>query len=90
MSEEIDKKSKYHHGDLYNALIQSGSEVIRSKGLSALSLREVAKKLQVSHTAPYRHFKDKNALMVAIAQKAYDQLGMQMHAIFSGLFHQSD
>ena len=76
-----DKRRKYHHGDLYNALIESGSDVIKSKGLKGLSLREVAKTLGVSHTAPYRHFKDKNALMLAIAQKEYDRLGLKMQHI---------
>tara|TARA_Y100000817_G_scaffold292028_1_gene263948 strand:+ start:1611 stop:2240 length:630 start_codon:yes stop_codon:yes gene_type:complete len=76
-----EKKHKYHHGDLYNALIDSGSQVIREKGLNSLSLREVAKRLNVSHTAPYRHFKDKNALMVAIAQKEYDRLGKEMQKV---------
>ncbi|HSO20249.1 MAG TPA: TetR/AcrR family transcriptional regulator [Desulfosarcina sp.] len=64
----------YHHGNLRRALIQAGSRMIEDKGLAALSLREVARAAGVSHTAPYRHFKDKADLLAAIAQVGFEQL----------------
>ena len=56
-----DPSSKYHHGNLKQALIEAGQLILIEKGLNGLSLRETAKAAGVSHTAPYRHFKDKEA-----------------------------
>ncbi len=70
----------YHHGDLKNALIQAGIEILSKEGSQALSLRKVAKKVGVSHTAPYAHFADKQALIAAIAAAGYKQLYQQLVA----------
>lgn len=64
----------YHHGNLRQALIEAGREVLIAKGISGLSLRETAKNAGVSHTAPYRHFKDKDALLAAIAESGFENL----------------
>lgn len=66
--------STYHHGDLKNALIQAGIDIISEKGIQELSIRNAAKRIGVSHTAPYRHFKSKEELVVAIAVKGFDIL----------------
>jgi AcrR family transcriptional regulator len=66
--------SRYHHGDLRNALIQAAGQVLVEKGAAGLSLREVAKVAGVSHAAPYRHFRDKAALMRALAQAGFERL----------------
>jgi AcrR family transcriptional regulator len=66
--------SHYHHGDLKNALIQAGIKILSRDGLSALSLRNVAKQAGVSHTAPYAHFADKQALIAAIAAAGFAKL----------------
>ena len=63
----IKMRSKFHHGDLRNALIQSGLQILAQESIQALSLRKVAKSAGVSEAAPYRHFKDKEALLAAIA-----------------------
>lgn len=64
----------YHHGDLRRSLIQCASKMIEEKGLAGLSLREVARAAGVSHTAPYRHFRDKADLLAAIAQVGFEKL----------------
>ena len=58
---------KYHHGDLKNALIKAGIEILAKEGVQGLSLRKVALKAGVSHTAPYSHFTDKQSLIAAIS-----------------------
>ena len=68
------KKKTYHHGDLKNALIKAGVEILAKDGVSGLSLRKVAKKAGVSHTAPYSHFADKQALIAAISTEGFRQL----------------
>lgn len=70
-----EKKGKpYHHGNLQNSLISAAIALMQEKGPNAFSLREVAKKAGVSHGAPYRHFKDKAALLSAIAQSGFRAL----------------
>ena len=66
--------NKYHHGDVKNAIISVGMDIINEKGVENLSIRSAAKRIGVSHTAPYRHFKNKEELLVAIAVKGFDIL----------------
>jgi AcrR family transcriptional regulator len=56
----------YHHTDLKNTLISAGLAILAEDGISELNLRAVARRAEVSHTAPYRHFADKDALIVAM------------------------
>ena len=62
---------RYHHGDLRHALIHTGLEVIDREGLQALSIRRLAAKIGVSHTAPIYHFANKNELIGAIATEGF-------------------
>ncbi|MFC3577939.1 TetR/AcrR family transcriptional regulator [Streptomyces yaanensis] len=67
-------RRRYHHGDLRSALLTRAEETLREKGPAALSLRELARDLGVSHAAPSRHFKDKQALLDALALTGFDRL----------------
>ena len=71
-------KETYHHGDLRNSLISAGKKVLREEGLEALSLRRVAREADVSAAAPYRHFKDKIALLSAISETGFVKLRSMM------------
>jgi AcrR family transcriptional regulator len=70
----------YHHGNLRNALLQAGESLLEEKGVGDLSLREVAKATGVSHSAPYRHFRDKNSLLAALGTVGYRRLAEAMEA----------
>ena len=59
-------KDNYHHGNLRCALINAGIKLINEEGEANLSLRKVASLCDVSHSAPYAHFKDKEELIEAI------------------------
>src|SRR5919108_421380 len=65
----------YHHGDLRAALLTSAERTLREKGTAALSLRELARDIGVSHAAPGRHFKDKQSLLDALALAGFERLG---------------
>lgn len=77
MKKKIGKRS-YHHGNLKVALVQAALKVIESEGIEALSLREIASLVGTSHTAPYRHFQDKNELLAAVAEEGFRALNRQM------------
>lgn len=68
----------YHHGDLRNALVQAAFQILSEKGVSGLSLREVARRTGVSHAAPYHHFSDKEALIAAVCDHGYHLLQQEM------------
>jgi AcrR family transcriptional regulator len=65
---------RYHHGDLRAALLERAEQTLRDKGVEALSLRELARDLCVSHSAPSRHFRDKRALLDALALAGFGRL----------------
>ena len=67
-------KKTYHHGDLRNSLIDTALTLLAQYGVADLSLREVAKVAGVSHTAPYRHFRDKAALLEAMAIVGFNKI----------------
>ncbi|MFE9444824.1 TetR/AcrR family transcriptional regulator [Streptomyces sp. NPDC006602] len=68
----------YHHGDLRSALLAGAERTLREKGVGSLSLRELARETGVSHAAPGRHFKDKQALLNALALAGYERLAQTL------------
>ncbi|MFE5118223.1 TetR/AcrR family transcriptional regulator [Streptomyces sp. NPDC056669] len=74
----------YHHGDLRAALLTRAEETLRERGPAALSLRELARDLGVSHNAPSRHFKDRQALLDALALGGYERMTEVMLASQAG------
>ena len=60
---------RYHHGDLRSALIETGLAWLATRQGDDISLREVARLAGVSATAVYRHFPDKQALIVALCER---------------------
>ena len=73
-------KNSYHHGDLRQSLIDGAIALINEMGLDSLSLRQVARRVGVSHNAPYRHFADKEALLAAVSEQGFQALSLAMKA----------
>jgi len=67
-------KPPYHHGRLAEALIAAGVALLEERGAGALSLRAAARRAGVSHAAPYRHFRDRDALLAAVAAEGFRRL----------------
>lgn len=76
---------RYHHGDLPNALRRAAVEVIGERGLGAFSLREVARRAGVSHTAPAHHFGDVRGLLTSVAAEGFDTLAAAMERAVEGV-----
>lgn len=68
----------YHHGNLRIALLDAAADILAREGVTKLSLRGVARGAGVSQTAPYRHFKDKAALLAAVAARGFQGLANAM------------
>lgn len=71
-----DDERPYHHGDLRQALIDTGIELAREGGPNAIVLREAARRLGVSRTAAYRHFANYDELVGAVKRRALTELGL--------------
>ena len=74
----------YHHGALREALLEQAQRTVRDRGADALSLRELAREVGVSHGAPRRHFPDRQALLDAVAEAGFDRLGAELRAAADG------
>jgi AcrR family transcriptional regulator len=68
----------YHHGNLREALLEAAIRLIAEVGPTAFTLREVARRAGVSHNAPYRHFRDRDDLMAAVAAEGFRELKQAM------------
>jgi AcrR family transcriptional regulator len=64
----------YHHGSLRDFLLAEGRKLLMEEGPQAVTLRGLAKRAGVSHSAPDRHFRDRDALLDAIAAEGFEEL----------------
>lgn len=74
-------KAAYHHGDLRAALLSSALSLMEESGVEQLSLRAVARRAGVSRGAPYHHFKNKEAMVAAVAAHGFEQVVHGMQAV---------
>lgn len=72
--------ASYHHGNLRAALVETGLAMARESGPDGVALREVARRVGVSHNAAYRHFADREQLLAEIAGHGMDLLTEAMEA----------
>ncbi|HSB18755.1 MAG TPA: TetR/AcrR family transcriptional regulator [Anaeromyxobacteraceae bacterium] len=73
-------RGRYHHGALRAALVSTALRVVAEEGVGALSLRDLARRLGVSHAAPAHHFPDRTSLLVALAGDGFARLGEDLAA----------
>lgn len=71
---------KHHHGNLREALITAGIELLEGGGIEALTLRKCAAKAGVSHAAPAHHFNGLISLKAAIIARCYRMFSNSMEA----------
>jgi AcrR family transcriptional regulator len=70
--------NSYHHGHLREELLRLGLEALETEGADELSLRSLSERAGVSKTAPYRHFRDKELFLGALADEGFRLLCMEL------------
>jgi AcrR family transcriptional regulator len=70
----------YHHGNLREALVEAALELIGAKGPGGFTFAEAARHAGVSPAAPYRHFRDRDALLAEVAARGFQRFEQQLGA----------
>jgi AcrR family transcriptional regulator len=73
-------RRSYHHGNLREALIEAALDLIAEKGPAGFTFAEAARHAGVSPAAPYRHFRDRDALMADVALRGFERFEQQLAA----------
>lgn len=74
------RRRGYHHGNLKEVLVEAARQLIEQRGPEGFSLTEAARLAGVSAAAPYRHFRDREALLFEVARTGFDRLADQLEA----------
>ena len=74
----------YHHGNLREALIEAALNLISEKGPAGFSFAEAARAAGVSPAAPYRHFRDRDALIADVARRGFEAFSAALAKAWNG------
>jgi AcrR family transcriptional regulator len=66
--------------NLQRAILDASLELISRRGIGALSMREVSRRLGVTHGAPYHHFRDRGAILAALTEEGFERLEQELRA----------
>jgi AcrR family transcriptional regulator len=73
----------YHHGNLREALIEAALNLIAEKGPAGFTFADAARWAGVSPAAPYRHFRDRDALLADVARKGFERFEAALAAAWN-------
>jgi len=76
-------RRSYHHGNLREALVDAALDLIGEKGPAGFTFAEAARQAGVSAAAPYRHFRDRDALMADVAKRGFERFEQQLAAAWN-------
>ena len=74
----------YHHGNLREALIQAARDLIKEKGPGGFTFADAARSAGVSPAAPYRHFRDREALLADVAREGFQRFEAMLATGWNG------
>ena len=74
----------YHHGNLREALMKAALDLIAAKGPAGFTFAEAARAAGVSPEAPYRHYRDRDALMADVARHAFELFEAKLKQAWAG------
>lgn len=73
-TDAVRAKSKYHHGDLREALVQASYDLVSRHGAENFTLAEACRLAGVSTAAPYKHFKDRDEVLGIVVTRGFDEM----------------
>jgi AcrR family transcriptional regulator len=73
----------YHKGNLREKLINEAAKIISREGIKNLSMRKLSQKLNISRTAAYHHFKNKEELLRSVAETGFKRLRSQFFSVIN-------
>lgn len=76
-------RRSYHHGNLKEVLLEAARKLIEERGAFGFSLAEAARLAGVSPAAPYRHFRDREALLAEVARTGFDRFAAKLDAAWN-------
>ena len=77
------QRERYHHGNLREALIEAALRLVAERGPAGFAFVELARAAGVSAGAPYRHFRDRNALLAEIARRGFVRFAAEMERMWN-------
>jgi AcrR family transcriptional regulator len=80
----MNERKRYHHGNLREALVEAALSLIGEKGALGFSFAEAARRAGVSPAAPYRHFRDRDALLAETARHGFERFADRLEAAWDG------
>jgi AcrR family transcriptional regulator len=84
MSGEGEARGRYHHGNLREALVEAALRLIAERGPAGFAFVELARAAGVSPAAPYRHFRDRNAVLAEIARRGFLRFAEGLERAWNG------
>lgn len=81
---ELGVKRGYHHGNLREALVEAARQLLAERGPEGFTLVDAARLAGVSPAAPYRHFRDKDALLSAVAVEGFKEFAQRQSGALRG------
>ena len=83
MSWEGGGRRGYHHGNLREALIRAALDLIAQKGPAGFTFADAARAAGVSSAAPYRHYRDREALLIDVARRGFELFAERLEAAWA-------
>jgi AcrR family transcriptional regulator len=81
---DLAARKGYHHGNLREALIEAARQLLAERGPQGFTLVDAARRAGVSPAAPYRHFRDKEALLAEVALAGFRTFAEQQNNALRG------
>jgi AcrR family transcriptional regulator len=82
-SDETGRRRGYHHGNLREALVRAALALIAEKGIAGFTFADAARAAGVSSAAPYRHFRDREALLADVARRGFELFEKKLAAAWN-------
>ncbi|WP_172331099.1 TetR/AcrR family transcriptional regulator [Mangrovicoccus sp. HB161399] len=79
------ERKPYHHGDLKRVLVEASRALVSEKGAAQFSVAQAARQAGVSTAAPYRHFRDREEMLDAVARDGLERLAERFRLVTGGL-----